>query len=370
MERYILKNDEYTMALQELGNKNYHWPSGQVVGTQQTITDRPLKEGNLAILAVDHNEKTARVFPAEIYAYKTSQADLKKIQDVVENCKTFDELLTALGMEKQNYVLSVFPENLGKYNEGQILGDWIDLPTSEKRIHDFLKDVVGLNENYEEYFIADYDIPEEFSFIPEDEYCNLYDLNLLATQLNGMHPKSIEAMALYSLRESNLSVKDLLNIALQTHNISYGEYSFEGKENCSNLSRNELFGRTVAEACGLTTELERINADLYFDFEAYGRDTSINEFVELGENGYIDMANTKIDLDLFSMKEIRNMIQPPVSAKEEMLNDLKKIQESMEKGIRQRASSAKEKQQQQGESGKMKQAARENRETIKKEIVR
>ena len=357
MERYILKNDEYMMALIELGNKNYHWPSGQTVGTQHTITDKPLKEGSMAILSIDHNEKTVRFFPAEIYAYKTSQADLKRMMDVVENCKTFEELLSEFRERKQSYVLSVYPENLGKYNEGQILGDWIDLPTSEKRIHDFLKDVVGLNENYEEYFIADYDIPAEFSFIPKNENCNLYDLNLLATQLNGMHQKSIESMNLFSLQEPNLSIKDLINVTLQIHNISYYDYSFDGMENCSNLSSEELFGRTVAETDGLTDELERRKVDLYFDYEAYGRDTAINEDVELGEKGYIDMANTKIDLDLFSMKEIRSMIQPPasvpVSAKEAMLNDLKKIQESMEKGIRQRTSSAKEKQAQQRESGKI-----------------
>lgn len=353
MERYILKNDEFAIALKELGDKNYHWASGQIVGTQQTITDRPLKEGSMAILTVDHDEKAVRIFPAEIYSYKTSQADLKKVQDVVGNCKTFDDLVSNLGAERQNYVLSVYPENLGKYNEGQILGDWIDLPTSEKRIHDFLKDVVGLNEDYEEYFIADYDIPEEYSFIPKNEHCDLYDLNLLATQLNGMHPKSIESIELYSLRETNLSIKDLLNITLQIHNISYGAYSFDGMEYCSNLSNEELFGRTVAEAYGLTDELERKNVEQYFDFEAYGKDTALNEDVELGENGYIDMRSSKVDLNLFSMEEIRMMIKPPVSAKEAMLNDLKKIQESMEKGIRQRASSAKEKQEQQRESGKI-----------------
>ena len=45
-------------------------------------------------------------------------------------------------------MLKIWIGNLGKYNEGELVGDWIDLPKSEEKIEKFLKEVVGLNNEY------------------------------------------------------------------------------------------------------------------------------------------------------------------------------------------------------------------------------
>ena len=47
--------------------------------------------------------------------------------------------------------IRVYVANLGKYNEGEIVGAWLNLPTAQYEIKEFLKTKVGLNARYEEY---------------------------------------------------------------------------------------------------------------------------------------------------------------------------------------------------------------------------
>ena len=76
--------------------------------------------------------------------------------------------------------LRVYIANLGKYNEGELVGEWFTLPVDEEKV----AEQIGLNEIYEEYAIHDYELPFEF-----DEYISLEELNRLATlaqELEGM----------------------------------------------------------------------------------------------------------------------------------------------------------------------------------------
>ena len=70
-------------------------------------------------------------------------------------------------------LLSVFITNLGKYNEGYLIGEWVDLPTTEEELEEVFKRI-GLNEQYEEYFITDY---ESDYNIEVGEYENIIELN-------------------------------------------------------------------------------------------------------------------------------------------------------------------------------------------------
>lgn len=74
-------------------------------------------------------------------------------------------------------MLNVWIGNLGKYNEGELVGEWLELPVSKKELDTFLREKVGLQltqeevnkllaENgvcYEEYMINDYetDLPNK-----------------------------------------------------------------------------------------------------------------------------------------------------------------------------------------------------------------
>ena len=47
---------------------------------------------------------------------------------------------------------SVCIQNLGKYNEGELVFKWLDLPATHEEIEQAMTDI-GINEEYEEYMI-------------------------------------------------------------------------------------------------------------------------------------------------------------------------------------------------------------------------
>lgn len=52
----------------------------------------------------------------------------------------------------------VYVTNLGKYNEGELIGEWLELPATDEEIQAVM-DKIGVKDGteYEEYFITDYE---------------------------------------------------------------------------------------------------------------------------------------------------------------------------------------------------------------------
>ena len=77
--------------------------------------------------------------------------------------------------------MAVYIANLGKYNEGYLVGAWFTFPIDEEDV----KEKIGLNEQYEEYAIHDTD---NFP-IAIGEYVSIEELNgtniLLVIEDNG-----------------------------------------------------------------------------------------------------------------------------------------------------------------------------------------
>ena len=66
----------------------------------------------------------------------------------------------------------VYIANLGKYNEGELVGDWFTFPIDFEEV----KERIGLNERYEEYAIHDYEFPIKLpEYISIDELNNMYE---------------------------------------------------------------------------------------------------------------------------------------------------------------------------------------------------
>ena len=51
--------------------------------------------------------------------------------------------------------MQVYIANLGKYNEGELVGAWFTFPIDFEEV----KEKIGLNDEYEEYAIHDYEYP-------------------------------------------------------------------------------------------------------------------------------------------------------------------------------------------------------------------
>lgn len=77
-------------------------------------------------------------------------------------------------------VAKIFLTNLGKYNEGSLVGEWVELPTENG--FDEILERIGINERYEEYFITDYTSYIEGFEI--DEYENIYELDKLCEEIS------------------------------------------------------------------------------------------------------------------------------------------------------------------------------------------
>src|SRR5574344_2792951 len=97
-------------------------------------------------------------------------------------------------------MLNVWRGNLGKYNEGELVGDWLELPKRKVEIDKCLKEEVGLNDEYEEYMINDYetDLP-----IHIFEYEDINKLNILAEAIKGItNTEAIEAFGFRTEKSS------------------------------------------------------------------------------------------------------------------------------------------------------------------------
>lgn len=53
-------------------------------------------------------------------------------------------------------MLKIYLTNLGKYNEGYLVGKWVELPATDEELEEAKKEI-GINQQYEEWFITDYE---------------------------------------------------------------------------------------------------------------------------------------------------------------------------------------------------------------------
>ena len=63
--------------------------------------------------------------------------------------------------------MRIYIANLGKYNEGELVGAWFTPPVDFEEV----KERIGLNDEYEEYAIHDYELPFEI-----DEYTPIFEI--------------------------------------------------------------------------------------------------------------------------------------------------------------------------------------------------
>ncbi|MBQ6995593.1 MAG: antirestriction protein ArdA [Lachnospiraceae bacterium] len=163
-------------------------------------------------------------------------------------------------------MMRIYLTNLGKYNEGHLIGEWVDLPISNEELQKVL-DRIGINEEYEEYFITDSET--DLDGIEIGEYSNLDDLNEMAETLE-------------SLDDDEKEVVD----AIMSEGYSLEE-ALKKKDDCivyCDCSDMEDVAREYAEQTGLPDSIPE-NLQSYFDFEAYGRDMSYEGTFVFTNNG-------------------------------------------------------------------------------------
>ena len=160
--------------------------------------------------------------------------------------------------------------NLGKYNEGELVGETLEFPTSPQEVQTLLKHI-GIR--YEEFFITSFDGDVLGLYDYLGEYENLDELNHLACLLSELDQGELEKFeAVLHTGAHTSSVADIINL---TQNLDCFEFY-------PDIENEEDLGRYWAEDLPIPEELKD-----YFDYEAYGRDISINEGGHMAPGGYV-----------------------------------------------------------------------------------
>ena len=104
--------------------------------------------------------------------------------------------------------------NLGKYNEGELVGETLKFPTTTEEVQGLLKRIGVDGVRYEEFFITSFDGDVLGLYDYLTEYENLDELNHLACLLSELDQGDLEKFeAVIDSGEHTSSVADLINLA-------------------------------------------------------------------------------------------------------------------------------------------------------------
>lgn len=143
----------------------------------------------------------------------------------------------------------VYIANLGKYNEGYLVGAWFTPPID----YEEMAEKIGLNDEYEEYAIHDYEAPFEIS-----EYTSISEINHLCELLS-----EIEGTPLYDALDE-----------IQNEWFESLEELVENKDeiicypDCDDM---EDFAEYYVEESGQLSSVPE-NLQNFIDYEALGRE--------------------------------------------------------------------------------------------------
>ena len=174
-----------------------------------------------------------------------------------------------------------FITNLGKYNEGELVGEWVKFPTTSEELQKVFERIgIGSKDDfgnpYEEWFISDYDCYVDGLYEKLGEYENLDELNYLASKLDDLDDHDYNHFqAAMQISDYTGSIKDVINLI---DNLDKYEI-YPGVESNADL------GHYYIEELGMM-EVPDYLAD-YIDYEAYGRDVAINEMGQFTDYGYV-----------------------------------------------------------------------------------
>ena len=114
-------------------------------------------------------------------------------------------------------VFEAYITNLGKYAEGQLVGETLKFPATTEEVQSLLKNIGVDGVRYEEFFITafDGDVMGLYDYLTE--YENLDELNHLAHLISELDSDEIETLeAALNKGDHTSSVADIINLV---HNL-------------------------------------------------------------------------------------------------------------------------------------------------------
>ena len=181
----------------------------------------------------------------------------------------------------KDYPFAAFITNLGKYNEGELVGEWVKFPTTAEELKEVFKRIgIGQKDDfgqpYEEWFITDYDCYVDGLYSKLGEYENLDELNYLASKLDEMDQSDYaKFQAAMEIGDYTSSLQEIINL---TENLDcYEVYP--------DIHDYDDLGRYYIEELDVMQVPEHLQN--YIDYEAYGRDVALEENGTFTDQGYV-----------------------------------------------------------------------------------
>ena len=181
----------------------------------------------------------------------------------------------------KDYPFAAFITNLGKYNEGELVGEWVKFPTTAEELKEVFKRIgIGQKDDfgqpYEEWFITDYDCYVDGLYSKLGEYENLDELNYLASKLDEMSESEYaQFQAGMEMGDHCGSLQEIINL---TENLDcYEVYP--------DIHDYDDLGRYYIEELDVMQVPEHLQN--YIDYEAYGRDVALEENGTFTDQGYV-----------------------------------------------------------------------------------
>ena len=181
----------------------------------------------------------------------------------------------------KDYPFAAFITNLGKYNEGELVGEWVKFPTTAEELKEVFKRIgIGQKDDfgqpYEEWFITDYDCYVDGLYSKLGEYENLDELNYLASKLDEMSESEYaQFQAGMEMGDHCGSLQEIINL---TENLDcYEVYP--------DIHDYDDLGRYYIEELDVMQVPEHLQN--YIDYEAYGRDVAMDENGTFTDQGYV-----------------------------------------------------------------------------------
>ena len=181
----------------------------------------------------------------------------------------------------KDYPFAAFITNLGKYNEGELVGEWVKFPTTAEKMKEVFKRIgIGQRDDfgqpYEEWFITDYDCYVDGLYDKLGEYENLDELNYLASKLDEMSDSEYaQFQAGMEMGDHCGSLQEIINL---TENLDCYEV-YPHIEDYDDLGRYYI---DELEVMQVPEHLQN-----YIDYEAYGRDVAMDENGSFTDQGYV-----------------------------------------------------------------------------------
>ena len=195
-----------------------------------------------------------------------------------------------------DFELQAFVTNLGKYNEGELVGEWVSFPVTPEEMRAVL-DRIGIGHPddfgvpYEEVFITDYDTDLYGVSGELGEYESRDKLNYLASRLEELSPDELEKYKaiLESADIPESGIDGLINLT----------FNLDRYDIYPDISDEEDLGRYYVEESGIYDTKAMGALANYIDYEAFGRDVALDEGGHFTDHGYIrdDYSSWEYEFD-------------------------------------------------------------------------